>query len=161
MVQIRLFFQACFFFYFVPTRDAHVVVMKGVRQAIGHHGVLQGGVAHLHTCSHVQGVRSLCAEQPSYLSALSLRKINNKVPMWLPCSCSPCPLPRPPWTLQTWWTELPDKRPSAQSHTPSGSSTPALGRGCLPQRWPGESGSDHDLREQQREKRKISLGIGQ
>lgn len=36
--------------------------MEGVRQAVSHHGVLQGGIAHLHTCSHVQGVRSLWVE---------------------------------------------------------------------------------------------------
>lgn len=45
----------------MPTSDAHVVVMKGIRQAVGHHGVLQGGVAHLHAGPHVQGVRSLRA----------------------------------------------------------------------------------------------------
>lgn len=33
--------------------------MEGVRQAVSQHGVLQGGVAHPHTGSHVQHVRSL------------------------------------------------------------------------------------------------------
>lgn len=41
------------------TCHAHVVAMEGVCQAISHHGVLQGDIAHLHTCSHLQCVRSL------------------------------------------------------------------------------------------------------
>lgn len=44
------------------TCNAHVVAMEGVRQAVSHHGVLQGGIAHLHACSHVQGVGSLLVE---------------------------------------------------------------------------------------------------
>lgn len=31
------------------TCDAHVVAVKGVGQAVGHHGVLQRSVAHFHT----------------------------------------------------------------------------------------------------------------
>lgn len=46
--------------------------MKGVRQTVGHHGVLQGGVAHLHARSHVHGVRRLCVHNSS-LPARSLR----------------------------------------------------------------------------------------
>lgn len=50
------------FFSGAHTCNAHVVAMEGVRQAVSHHGVLQGGIAHLDTCSHVQGVRSLLVE---------------------------------------------------------------------------------------------------
>lgn len=46
-------------FLAMHTCDAHVVAMEGVCQAVSHHGVLQGGVSHLHTCSHLHGVRSL------------------------------------------------------------------------------------------------------
>lgn len=45
------------------TCDAHVVAMEGVRQAVSHHGVLQGGVAHLHPGPHLQRVRSLRGNQ--------------------------------------------------------------------------------------------------
>ncbi|TNN64475.1 hypothetical protein EYF80_025326 [Liparis tanakae] len=36
------------------TCDAHVVAVEGVRQAVGHDGVLQGGVAHPHADPHWQ-----------------------------------------------------------------------------------------------------------
>lgn len=64
-----------------------------------------------------------------------------------PCSYSPCPLPPPQSTLRSVWTELPDTRLSAQSHTPSGSSRPGQDRGYPPQHWPDAPGSAHDLKD--------------
>lgn len=68
----------------------------------------------------------------------------------LPCSCSPCHLPPLWWTLQPGWTERPDTRPSAQSHTPSDSSRPGQGRGCQHRHWPDGLDSAHDLKHKKR-----------
>lgn len=141
------------------TCDAHVVAMEGVCQAVSHHGVLQGGVAHFHTCSHVQRVRSLETVYQRNITLFVFLTFNSdiiNVYHNLPCSYSPCRLPPPPWTLQTGWIELPDTRPSAQSRTPSGSSRPGQGKGCLLQRWPDEPGSAHDLEKRRRNQTDIS-----
>lgn len=47
----------------ILTCDSHVVAVEDVRQAIGYHGVLQGGVAHLHSCSHMHCMRSLSIQR--------------------------------------------------------------------------------------------------
>ena len=47
------------------TCDAHVVPMEGIRQAISHHGVLHGGVSHLHARTHLYSVGSLIGGEGS------------------------------------------------------------------------------------------------
>lgn len=68
----------------------------------------------------------------------------------LPCSCSPCLLPPRWWILRPGWTEHPDTRPSARSHTPSDSSRLGLGRGYQHRHWPDVLGSAHGLKHNNR-----------
>lgn len=69
----------------------------------------------------------------------------------LPCSCSPCLQPPLWWIPQPGWTEHPDTRPWAQSHTPSDSSRLGQGRGYQHRHWPGVLGSAHGLKHNKKQ----------
>lgn len=147
------------------TCDAHVVPMESIRQAISHHGVLHGGVSHLHAHTHLYSVGSLRDQRRSVVSELDRNSLKLYVylsaVLHLPGSCFPSPLPRPQWTLPSGWIGPPDTRPSAQSHKPSDSSRLGPGKGYLPQHWPGGQDSAHDLaRERRKEKGQNGRGEG-
>lgn len=126
-----------------------MVAVEGVGQAVSYYRVLQRSVTHFHACSHVQGVRSLKRESKIILPIFSM--LLKVLTQNQPCSCSPCLLPPLRWTLQPGWTERPDTRPSAQSHTPSDSSRPGQGRGSQRRHWPDVLGSARDLKHKNKQ----------